>query len=93
MFASAESGVGLDHWREHEQLTRNWAVEFGLRGVRVNPVAPGGTLAPGNEAFRGVLDHMTASTPAGVVVQANYIGSPKLAGQADGSSGFSAPDG
>ena len=68
-----------------EQLTRSWAAEYGPRGVRVNAVAPGVTLTPGNEAFRPVLDQMTATTPAGVVVRPEDIADAVLYLAGDGA--------
>ncbi|CAA9244681.1 MAG: 3-oxoacyl-[acyl-carrier protein] reductase [uncultured Arthrobacter sp.] len=56
-----------------EQLTRAWAAEFGPSGVRVNTLAPGATLTPGNEASREILDAITAGTPAGAVVRPDDI--------------------
>ncbi len=52
-----------------EQLTRGWAAELGPRGVRVNAVAAGVTLTPGNEKDRPIVDAITAGSRAGVPVQ------------------------
>ncbi|WP_033338369.1 SDR family NAD(P)-dependent oxidoreductase [Catenuloplanes japonicus] len=56
-----------------EQMTRTWSAEFGPKGVRVNTVAPGVTLTPGNEYARDVMDHQTAGTPAGMVISPEDI--------------------
>ncbi len=54
-------------------MTRNWAAEYGKRGVRVNTVAPGATRTPGNEMFAEARDAMATMTPARVPVEPDDV--------------------
>ena len=56
-----------------EQFTRTWAAEYGPRGVRVNTVAPGITLTPGNEYAQDQVEAQAKATPAGVPVRPEEV--------------------
>jgi 3-oxoacyl-[acyl-carrier protein] reductase len=56
-----------------EQYTRTWAAEYGPRGVRVNTVAPGITLTPGNDFARDQVEAQAKATPIGVPVQPEEV--------------------
>ncbi|MEV0790250.1 SDR family NAD(P)-dependent oxidoreductase [Kribbella sp. NPDC050459] len=46
-----------------ELLTRAWAAEFGLAGVRVNAVSPGPTRTEGTAVMGENLDNLAGTTP------------------------------
>lgn len=48
-----------------EQLTRNWAAEYGRAGVRVNAIAPGITLTDGTAPMEATIAEMARAFPAG----------------------------
>ncbi len=57
LYGSSKAGVNL--------LTKAWAAEYGLRGVRVNAVSPGPTRTEGTEAMGEALEQLAAQAPAG----------------------------
>ncbi len=57
LYGSSKAAVNL--------LTKAWAAEYGLRGVRVNAVSPGPTRTEGTEAMGEALEQLAAQAPAG----------------------------
>ena len=65
-FGSSSSGIYGSSKAALNQLTKDWAVEFGPEGVRVNAVAPGPTRTEGTELVLGpLLDKLAAKSPLG----------------------------
>ncbi|HEY9313122.1 SDR family oxidoreductase [Williamsia sp.] len=65
-FGSSSTGIYGSSKAALNQLTRDWAVEFGPSGVRVNTVAPGPTRTEGTERVLGpLLDKIAAKSPLG----------------------------
>jgi NAD(P)-dependent dehydrogenase (short-subunit alcohol dehydrogenase family) len=67
-------------------FTRTWAAEFGPSGVRINTVAPGITLTPGNEFAKDVVEAQSATTPAGVPMRPEDIAAAVAFVVSDGAS-------
>ena len=56
-----------------EQLTRVWADEFGVSGVRVNAIAVGPTDTPGVAIYPGMLEAVAATTTLGRAAEPSEI--------------------
>jgi len=57
LYGSSKAAINL--------LTKAWAAEYGLRGVRVNAVSPGPTRTEGTDAMGEALEQLAAEAPAG----------------------------
>ncbi|GAA1008208.1 short-chain dehydrogenase [Acrocarpospora pleiomorpha] len=55
------------------QLTRNWAAEYGRKGVRVNAVAPGPVRTPMADRSGDLPDALAEQAPAGYVASPEQI--------------------
>ncbi|WP_020107533.1 SDR family NAD(P)-dependent oxidoreductase [Nocardia sp. 348MFTsu5.1] len=65
-FGSSSTAIYGSSKAALNQLTRDWAVEFGPSGVRVNTVAPGPTRTEATERVMGPLLHkLAARSPLG----------------------------
>ena len=57
LYGSSKAAINL--------LTKAWAAEYGLKGVRVNAVSPGPTRTEGTAAMGDALQQLAAQAPAG----------------------------
>src|SRR6195256_544086 len=57
LYGSSKAAINL--------LTKAWAAEYGLKGVRVNAVSPGPTRTEGTAAMGDALQPLAAQAPAG----------------------------
>src|SRR3989454_2991413 len=65
LYGSSKAAINL--------LTKAWAAEYGLKGVRVNAVSPGPTRTEGTDAMGEGLEQLAAQAPAGRPATANEI--------------------
>jgi len=65
LYSSSKAAINL--------LTKAWAAEYGLKGVRVNTVSPGPTRTEGTEVMGEGLEQLAAQAPAGRSASAEEI--------------------